>query len=351
MTPEERREVAIKAAAARWKNEIAVIKKETKPLSPDMTTVHEMPYSMFQGEVTIGEVKMACHVLNDGKHVLAQREMVKVISAAGRESGDLQAYISNIPIDTSNLDLGANFVKFRVPGTQFISHGYQATFLVDICSAYLEARERRLLKSHQLPMAKRAEIVLRACAKVGIEALIDEATGYDKFKKKREYQLKLQAFIAEDMQEWVKTFPDDFWFELARLEGIRYSPRYRPIRWGKYVMAFIYDAIDKDLGKKLREINLEPEKGRNHHQWLAGYGKERIHDFEAVVMTILPGGTQVQKNWLCRMFGREAVAQVVRRWRGSFLNSKSQLHEWVSRSTARKWVRENPELYAWSQSR
>ena len=74
-------------------------------------------------------------------------------------------------------------------------------------------------------------------------------------------------------------------------------------------------------------------------------------DFEAVVMTILPGGTQVQKNWLCRMFGREAVAQVVRRWRGSFLNSKSQLHEWVSRSTARKWVRENPEMYAWSQSR
>jgi hypothetical protein len=50
----------------------------------------------------------------------------------------------------------------------------------------------------------------------GIIALIDEATGYDKFKKKQEYQLKLQAFIA-----------DEFWYEyeVARLEGIHYSPR------------------------------------------------------------------------------------------------------------------------------
>ena len=74
-------------------------------------------------------------------------------------------------------------------------------------------------------------------------------------------------------------------------------------------------------------------------------------DFEAVVMTILPEGTQAQKNWLCRRFGREAVAQIVRRWRGSFLHSKSQLHEWVSRSTVRRWARENPELRTWSQSR
>ena len=65
---------------------------------------------------------------------------------------------------------------------------------------------------------------------------------------------ELQAFIAEDMQEWVKKFPDEFWFELARLEGIHYSPRSRPLRWGKYVMQFVYDAIDKDIGGKLREI-------------------------------------------------------------------------------------------------
>lgn len=106
-----------------------------------------------------------------------------------------------------------------------------------------------------------------------------------------------------------------------------------------------------NLIRKDRQLKL-PAKLLGSAFTLHDIKKYRLpRDFEAVVMTILSGGTQVQKNWLCQMFGREAVAQVVRRWRGSFLNSKSQLHEWVSRSTARKWARENPEMYAWSQSR
>ena len=48
---------------------------------------------------------------------------------------------------------------------------------------------------------------MRACAKVGIIALIDEATGYGKFKKKQEYQLKLQAFIAEEFAGLGKDVP------------------------------------------------------------------------------------------------------------------------------------------------
>jgi hypothetical protein len=46
---------------------------------------------------------------------------------------------------------------------------------------------------------------------VGIIALVDEATGYQKVREKQALQLKLQAFIAEDMQEWAKLFPDEFW--------------------------------------------------------------------------------------------------------------------------------------------
>ena len=77
-----------------------------------------------------------------------------------------------------------------------------------------------------------AEIIVRSfSAKVGIIALVDEATGYQKVREKRALQLKLQAFIAEEMQEWARMFPDEFWFELARLEGVHYSPRHRPLRW------------------------------------------------------------------------------------------------------------------------
>jgi hypothetical protein len=53
-------------------------------------------------------------------------------------------------------------------------------------------------------------------------------------------------------------FPPEFWIELARLEGIKYSPQHRPIRWGKYVMMFVYDAVDPDVGRELRNVNPQP---------------------------------------------------------------------------------------------
>jgi hypothetical protein len=59
-------------------------------------------------------VKMACHVLNDGRRVIAQREMVRVL-APGVDSGGLQRYVDNLPSEIAHLDLVQNFVKFRVP--------------------------------------------------------------------------------------------------------------------------------------------------------------------------------------------------------------------------------------------
>jgi P63C domain len=109
------------------------------------------------------------------------------------------------------------------------------------------------LRPNQLHLARQAEIIVRSCAKVGIIALIDEATGYQKIREKNALQVKLQAFIADELQDWALMFPEEFWLELARLEGVHYSARSRPLRWGKYIMLFVYDAIDGDVGKELRK--------------------------------------------------------------------------------------------------
>ncbi len=137
------------------------------------------------------------------------------------------------------------------------------------------------------------------------------ATGYEGFKRKRDLQLKLQAFIADDLQEWARMFPAEFWFELARLEGIHYSPRSRPIRLGKYVMAFVYDAIDTDIGKKLRQINPEPHIQQNHHQWLNEFGRQKVHDQIERVVTIMKlcddMGDFRKKS--ARVFKKSAIAE------------------------------------------
>ena len=89
------------------------------------------------------------------------------------------------------------------------------------------------------------------------------------------------------MQEWALMFPPEFWFELARLEGVHYSPRSRPLRWGRYIMAFVYDAIDGDVGKALRSKNPDPHYKSNHHQWLKEFGRQKVHDQIERVVTIM----------------------------------------------------------------
>jgi hypothetical protein len=52
-------------------------------------------------------------------------------------------------------------------------------------------------------------------------------------------------------------------------------------------MAFVYDAIDRDVGKTLREKNPDPHYLQNHHQWLKDFGRQKVHDQIERVITIM----------------------------------------------------------------
>lgn len=68
-------------------------------------------------------------------------------------------------------------VRFMV-NSQAIGEGFRAELLHFVCDTYLQARSEGKLKASQLEVAKKCEILLRALSKVGIVALVDEATGY-----------------------------------------------------------------------------------------------------------------------------------------------------------------------------
>ena len=52
-------------------------------------------------------------------------------------------------------------------------------------------------------------------------------------------------------------------------------------------MAFVYDAIDKDVGKELRKKNPNPHHKQNHHQWLKEFGKDKLIGQIQSVITIM----------------------------------------------------------------
>jgi hypothetical protein len=293
LSKEQRSEIARNAVKARWSKQKGTEIETGEQVSADPDQSQKMakkpasalPFSMFQGKLEIGGEEFACHVLNNLKRVMAQREIVRILT--GIEKGGLDRYLDaqNLkPYINKDLILDQT-VRFSIPGTQMESNGFEAILLLDICDAYLRARSDGKLHDSQQKLAREAETITRACAKVGIIALIDEATGFQKYRAERELQFKLQAFIADEMQEWARMFPEEFWLELARLEGIRYSPRNRPLRWGRYVMMFVYDAIDPDVGKQLRKINPDPHFLKNHHMWLKKFGREKVRD---QIMQVIP---------------------------------------------------------------
>ncbi len=331
LTAEERREIAQRAAQARWEKQ----KKRTKEKQVEATTVEsseskvtvevvaecqesrtsgQMPFAMFSGELTIGSVTIPCHVLNDGRRVLHQRAMVTALGmsrgSSGGEGGDrLAKFVGGSrlkPFLKNNLEsVTENPILFK-PLNATMAYGYEADVLADICEAVLDARAAGALQQQQQHIAEQCVLLMRGFARVGINALVDEATGYQKVRAKRALQLKLQAFIADELQEWARMFPEEFWWELARLEGVHYSPRSRPLRWGKYVMMFVYDAIDGDVGKELRKKNPDPHFLQNHHQWLKQYGRDKVTIQIEKVITIMK---------LCNNMGdfREKFARVFKK--------------------------------------
>ena len=290
LTPDQRKAIARTAALARWKDKQASEPPDREPKTLKTEIVQSepsLPIGLFPGKLKIGDAEFSVYVLDNGKRVMTQREVVRILT--GHVKGDLSRYLESQSLRpfVNVEEIAKQTIHFKIPGTQYTGIGYEATLLLDICDAYLRARDADALAPNQHDIAKQAEIITRACAKVGIIALIDEATGYQAFRKKQELQLKLQAFIAEDLQDWALMFPHEFWFELARLEGIHYSPRSRPLRWGKYIMAFVYDAVDRDVGKELRKKNPDPHFKQNHHQWLREFGKQKVHDQIERVITIM----------------------------------------------------------------
>ncbi len=149
-----------------------------------------------------------------------------------------------------------------------IVRGYDAQSLPTICEIWLRARDAGALQDQQLDKAKKAEILTRALARVGIIALVDEATGYQKFRAKNNLAKILEAFVAKELQPWVQKFPPDFYEQLFRLRQLEFpkdSPR-RPQYFGILTNNIIYRRLAPGIWKELKRAVAKDESGRPKHR-------------------------------------------------------------------------------------
>jgi hypothetical protein len=129
-------------------------------------------------------------------------------------------------------------------------NGFEATVLVDICDAILQARNEITLSSRQKTIATQCEILVRAFAKVGIIALVDEATGYQYEREQKELQTIFKAFISDEILAWQEAFHLSFYKEIFRLWNIPFTDKYirnKPSFLGHLTNKFIYENMPKGM--------------------------------------------------------------------------------------------------------
>ncbi|MDD5087182.1 MAG: P63C domain-containing protein [bacterium] len=235
------------------------------------------------GTLQIGEISIDCAVLEDGTRVLSDRGLTKALG--GKRSGSHWKRVRSDP-DGANLPIILSAKNLRpfidnelaenlaapigcVWKGGKVAKSIQAAVLPDICNVFLKARDAEGLHPLQQDMAKRADLLMRGLAHVGIIALVDEATGYQEVRDRLALQKILEKYIAKELMPWTKRFPDEFYELMFELKGWSYKPLSiaRPSVVGHYTNDLVYSRLAPGVLQKLREITPRDEKGRTRHRF------------------------------------------------------------------------------------
>lgn len=239
----------------------------------------------------IGDIEIPCYVLEDETRVLVQNAMVSALGMArGSASGDGSDRLANFmasratkPFISNKLTDVIKPIRFRMPQGG-IAHGYPAIMLADLCEAILSAREAGALHHQQVHIAARCELLIRGFARVGIIALVDEATGYQQIRAQIALAEILEKFIAAELQPWKKTYPYGFYLEICHLRKwpMEYAVK-RPKIVGRWTDDMVYARVAPGVLEELQQLNpMQPngERKWRHHQWFEpdpGYIKLNQH--------------------------------------------------------------------------
>ena len=201
------------------------------------------------------------------------------------------------PFISEDLSIASiNPIIFKTPNGS-IAYGYEATILVDICDAVLAARKANVLQPQQMHISDRCEILVRGFARVGIIALVDEATGYQVIRARDELHKILDAYIAKELLPWTKRFPDEFYKELFRLRNWQYNPFSvkRPILVGNLTNKIVYKKLPPGVLEELVEKNPADETGRrkyHHHRFLTpDIGNTHLEKHLSAVIALMRAST------------------------------------------------------------
>lgn len=268
----------------------------------------DLPKATHEGILPIGERSVDCAVLETGKRVMTQNAVFLAFGRPSRGKMLSRSEGTDLPsfLDAKNLRPFINDdVKNGIRGIEYLSKsgkerlGYDATIIPLVCDVYLAARQAGVLTQNQHPLAEMSEMIVRSLSKIGIVALVDEATGYQQERDRNELHQLLEKYLSEERLAWAKRFPDEFFKQLYRLKDWNYPNGNRHTPYvGKLINQLVYEKLPPGVIEELKKRNpTDPNTKRRkwkHHQFLSeDLGQPDLRDHLLQVIAIMKGSS----NW------------------------------------------------------
>jgi hypothetical protein len=259
LTPEERSAIARKAALSRHRS--------------------DMPKAIAEGVLRIGDISMPCAVLDDADNtrVLTQNGFLRAIGRHPFAPGGTGSAIDETPpfLRAKNLKefISSDLERSSIPllylprnptsGASGIGYGYRARLLPDVCWVYQDAMLAGKLLSGQMHVGEACRAFLKALTNYAIDDLVDQATGFDDFRKREAINRILERYCRSDALPWVKMFDLDFYREVYRLNNWPFDPAKtaRPGVIGHWTND-LYDRLAPRIRPELHRLVRRNEKGR-----------------------------------------------------------------------------------------
>jgi hypothetical protein len=297
LTPEERRSIAKKAAAARW----------------GLRATHRGNFKEDFG------IDVDCYVLDDEQKtaVVSQSGMAAAIGLSRRGNAfprfaDSKSMASHVGAQLREKVQNPLRFQWGTGGAQQPPnevYGYDATLLIDVCKAILEADTAGDLSANQAHLARQARIILNASAKAGIKGLVYALAGYDATKEETVAAFKF--FVREEAREYEKEFPDQLYEEWYRLYELPRPERNKPWKFQHLTVDHVYTPLAHSNGK-IYELTKalrarSTERYKKLHQFLSGIGVKalRTHLGQITGIAQVSADKSEYERHVDRIFGRQ----------------------------------------------
>lgn len=268
LSPEERREIAVKAAAARWGGKLA-------------RATHRGSFLNDFG------IDVECYVLDDEQKtaVISQRGMgqtlgmgiggsrlhrfVKSKRMAPHVGPELNEKLAN-PLIFQSLSAGGN----QAPPSKV--NGYDVTILIDLCKAVVAAEATHVKVNPAV--VRQAHIILSASAKAGIKGLVYALAGYDATRE--EVIEAFKFFVRQEAREYEKEFPNQLYDEWYRLYRLPKPGKNKPWKFMHLTVNHVYTPLARSNGKILQLTRWQRARSADRnarlHQFLSEIGVKAL---------------------------------------------------------------------------